>query len=87
MDDNKLPKEIYAWNYRGSFNAGLGLPVADMGDTPWAVYTRAQLKYKRVDLEEFILTGSNDYCDGNNKVIELIKSKYGDLYILTIEGK
>ncbi len=44
--------------------------------------TRAQPKYKRVDLDEFILTGRlNDYCDGNNKAIELIKSKYGDLYV------
>ena len=40
--DNKLPEKIYAWNYCGSFNTGLGLPVVDMGDTPWAIYTRAQ---------------------------------------------
>jgi len=39
--DNKLPEKIYAWNYCGSLNTGLGLPVVDMGDTPWAVYTRA----------------------------------------------
>lgn len=39
--DNKLPEKIYAWNYCGSLNTGLGLPVVDMGDTPWAIYTRA----------------------------------------------
>ena len=43
-------------------------------------------KMKRVDLDKFILTGSNDYCDGNNKAIDLIKAKYGDLYTLTKEG-
>lgn len=43
MDDNKLPEQIYAWNYCGSLNTGLRLPVVDMGDTPWAVYTRMKL--------------------------------------------
>lgn len=76
MDDNKLPKEIYAWNYRGSFNTGLGLPVADMGDTPWAVYTRAQPKYKRVDLDEFKSSFSGF------SVVRDIKAKYGDLYVV-----
>lgn len=98
MDDNKLPKEIYAWNYRGSFNTGLGLPVADMGDTPWAVYTRAQPKYKRVDLETLYKNTCNCEGDGGpcmscahdfgwNEAIDEIKSKYGELYVLTKEGE
>lgn len=47
--NNKLPEQIYAWSYCGSLNTGLSLPVVDMGDTPWAVYTRAPSSCKRTE--------------------------------------
>jgi hypothetical protein len=97
--DNKLPEKIYAWNYCGSFNTGLGLPVVDMGDTPWAIYTRSQPKYKRVDLETLkrvhpirdrangVYSSASYEVDGYNRAIDDIKAKYGDLYVLTKEGE
>ena len=87
MDKNKLPEEIYAWNYRGSFSTGLSLPVVDMGDTPWAVYTRAQPKYKRVDLDDVRLFSTTsdvvtpEYSRGYREAFDDIKAKYGDLYV------
>lgn len=42
---------------------------------------RSLPKMQKVDLDGFLLTGENDYCDGNNKAIELIKSKFGELYV------
>lgn len=51
--------------------------------------TRAQPKYKRVDLEVMkepptavrIAEYTQGYGDGFNRAIDYIKSKYGDLYV------
>lgn len=85
--DNKLPEKIYAWNYCGSFNTGLGLPVVDMGDTPWAIYTRSQPKYKRVDLDKEkiadpVTKDHLSYSKIYNEALDVIKSKYGDLWVV-----
>lgn len=43
--------------------------------------TRAQPKYKRVGLEEFICDFVDEYR------VEDFRAKYGDLYVLTKEGE
>ena len=55
--------------------------------------TRSQPKYKRVDLEEMYKNTAGgdewrrEYATGYNTAIDDIKSKYGDLYVLTKEGE
>lgn len=92
--DNKLPEKIYAWNYCGSFNTGLGLPVVDMGDTPWAIYTSAQPKMQKVDLEKLkrvhpirdrasgCYSSASHEVDGYNQALDDIKAKSGELYVI-----
>lgn len=87
MTEELFPNEIYLLVGEGDEGSTIWCDHIPDDDMNTVKYTRARPKYKRVDLDEFILTGSNDYCDGNNKAIRLIKSKYGDLYILTKEGE
>ena len=61
--------------------------------------TRAQPKYKRVDLETLkrvhpirdrangVYSSASYEVDGYNRAIDEIKSKFGDLYVLTKEGE
>ena len=55
--------------------------------------TLSQPKYKRVDLEEMYKNTAGgdewrrEYATGYNTAIDEIKSKYGDLYVLTKEGE
>lgn len=50
--------------------------------------TRAQPKYKRVDLDEMLKQQRRSpwFEQGYSQAIDDIKSKYGDIYVLTKEG-
>jgi Zn ribbon nucleic-acid-binding protein len=71
------------------FKCGTSNPIVKFWNT------RAQPKYKRVDLAIMkepatavrIAEYTQGYGDGYNRAIDDIKAKYGDLYTLTKEGE
>jgi len=64
---------------------GLGICLRRWQETPFdggIKYTRAQPKYKRVDLDEIKIKNADWISHRQyNAAIDDIKSKYGDLYV------
>ena len=51
------------------------------GADGYAKYTRAQPKYKRVDLDTLKMIKGDEFGSGYNAAIYHIKAKYGELYV------
>ena len=86
MDDNKIPNEIYM--QLGENRIGTEICLRRWQETPFEggiKYTRAQPKYKRVDLYEIPDNLTEREYPGYSRAIDDIKVKYGDLY--TIESE
>lgn len=92
MTEELETDEIYI--QLGENRTGLGICLQRWQETPFEggiKYTRAQPKYKRVDLEEMYKNTAGgdewrrEYATGYNTAIDEIKSKYGDLYTIERE--
>lgn len=85
MDYNEMPNEIYI--QLGENRIGTEICLRRWQETPFEggiKYTRAQPKYKRVDLDAMkgSHSGYGSECTSYNRAIDDIKSKYGDLWVV-----